>query len=62
MKTVVPNVSLIIPVYNVEQYLPKCLESIAAQTLKGFEVILVDDGSTDRKSCVDLPADFLTLA
>ena len=46
MKTVVPNVSLIIPVYNVEQYLPKCLESIAAQTLKGFEVILVDDGST----------------
>ena len=48
MKTVVPNVSLIIPVYNVEQYLPKCLESIAAQTLKGFEVILVDDGSTDH--------------
>lgn len=48
MKTTAPNVSLIIPVYNVEHYLPKCLESIAAQTLKGFEVILVDDGSTDR--------------
>lgn len=48
MKTTTPNVSLIIPVYNVEHYLPKCLESIAAQTLKGFEVILVDDGSTDR--------------
>lgn len=48
MKNETPNVSLIIPVYNVEHYLPKCLESIAAQTLNGFEVILVDDGSTDH--------------
>lgn len=40
-------ISIIIPVYNIEAYLPKCLETIAAQTYHYLEVILVDDGSTD---------------
>lgn len=39
--------SIIIPVYNVEKYLPVCIESIVKQTYTDFEVILVDDGSTD---------------
>ncbi len=41
------SLSIIIPVYNVERYLPVCLESIVQQHLSGFEVIMVDDGSTD---------------
>ena len=40
-------ISIILPIFNVEQYLPKCLDSIANQTYKNFEVFLVDDGSTD---------------
>lgn len=44
--------SIIIPVYNVEQYLPECLESILNQTYKDFEVILVDDGSTDSSGTI----------
>ena len=40
-------ISVIVPVYNVEEYVSSCLESIAAQTYRDFEVILVDDGSTD---------------
>ena len=42
------KVSIIIPVYNVEAYLRKCLESIEAQTYSVFEAILIDDGSTDK--------------
>ena len=45
-----PKVSIIIPVYNVEKYLETCLNSVAAQTLKETEVIVVDDGSTDQSS------------
>ena len=41
------KVSIIIPVYNVEQYVKECLDSIKAQTLKEMEIICVDDGSTD---------------
>ena len=41
------EISLIVPVYNVEPYLRRCLDSVLAQTFTGFEVILVDDGSTD---------------
>ncbi len=40
--------SVVIPVYNVEQYLPQCLESLLAQDYTDFEVICVNDGSTDR--------------
>ena len=41
-------VSLIIPIFNVEEYLEECLESIIDQSFKDYEVILVDDGSTDK--------------
>ena len=42
-----PKVSVIIPVYNVEPYLHQCLDSVINQTLKEIEIICVDDGSTD---------------
>jgi len=41
------KVSVIVPVYNVEKYLEKCLESLVTQTLSDIEIITVDDGSTD---------------
>lgn len=42
-----PKISIIVPVYNVEQYLSKCIESLIGQTFHNIEIILVDDGSTD---------------
>lgn len=42
-----PLLSIIVPVYKVENYLPKCIDSILAQTFTDFELILVDDGSPD---------------
>lgn len=47
-----PKVSIIIPVYRVENYLPECLDSIDKQTYRDFELILVDDGSPD--TCGDM--------
>lgn len=41
------RLSVIVPVYNVEQYLPRCIDSILQQTFKDLELILVDDGSSD---------------
>lgn len=42
-----PLISVILPIYNVEQYLEKCIESLRAQKYTNFEALLVDDGSTD---------------
>lgn len=55
-----PFVSVIVPVYNVENYLYNCLESLRNQTFKDFEVLLVDDGSTDESNniCFDYCAKY----
>lgn len=45
-----PLVSIIVPVYNVEDYISECIESIQKQTYRNLQIILVDDGSTDRSS------------
>ena len=42
-----PKVSIIVPVYNVEEYIERCLDSLVNQTLKDIEIIIVNDGSTD---------------
>ena len=47
-----PKVSVIVPIYNVEKYLGKCIESIINQTLKDIEIILVNDGSTDNSGII----------
>ena len=41
-------VSIIVPVYNVERYIERCIESILAQTYKNIELILINDGSDDN--------------
>ena len=43
-----PKISVIVPTYNTEQYLPRCIDSILAQTFTDFELILVNDGSSDN--------------
>ena len=47
-----PLISVIVPIYNVEQYLCKCIDSIISQTYTNLEIILIDDGSPDN--CGDI--------
>ena len=49
------KISVVIPVYNVEPYLVRCLETVVAQSFDGFEIILVDDGSTDGSALTTIP-------
>ena len=47
-----PLISVILPIYRVEKYLDRCLESITGQTYRNLEIILVDDGSPDRSGAI----------
>lgn len=47
-----PKISVVIPIYNVEQYLKECIDSVINQTLNDIEIILVDDGSTDNSPAI----------
>ncbi len=51
-KKFIPAVSIIIPMYNTEKYIGECLDSILAQTFTDFEVIVVDDCSTDNSATI----------
>ena len=50
-----PLISVVVPIYNVEQYLKRCVDSIRCQTYSNLEIVLVNDGSTDNcgKICDD---------
>ena len=54
-----PKISIIVPVYNVEKYLERCVESILKQTMTNFELILINDGSSDNSGqvCDELSRD-----
>ena len=43
-----PKISIIVPVFNAEKYIHRCIDSLLAQSFTNFELILVDDGSSDR--------------
>lgn len=47
-----PEISIIVPVYNTEKWLRRCVDSILAQTFKDFELLLIDDGSTDNSGTI----------
>ena len=48
----IPDVSIIVPIYNVEKYLRRCIDSILSQTFISFELLLIDDGSTDASGAI----------
>ena len=48
MEEKIPQISVIIPMYNAEKYIEQCLNSVVAQTFEDYEVIVIDDCSTDR--------------
>ncbi len=52
-----PKVSIIIPAYNVAPYISECLDSVVSQTFTDWEVIVIDDGSTD--DTVDIIREFI---
>ena len=47
-----PKISVIIPVYNTEKYLRRCIDSVLAQTYTDFELLLIDDGSKDSSGII----------
>ena len=47
-----PLISVVVPVYNTEKYIAKCIDSIMNQTYPNLEIIIVDDGSTDKSGCI----------
>ncbi|MGE4284436.1 MAG: glycosyltransferase family 2 protein [Clostridia bacterium] len=55
-----PKISIIVPVYNVEKYIGRCVESLLAQTYKNIEILLINDGSTDNSLalCKELEAKY----
>ena len=58
MKKIVPKVSVIVPVYNVEKYIKRCLDSLVNQTIDSIEIIIINDGSTDEsKKTIELYAE-----
>lgn len=52
MMSATPLISVIVPVYNVENYLSECIQSLVCQTYDNIEIILVDDGSTDKSGLI----------
>ena len=47
-----PKISIIVPVYNVELFLPRCIDSILNQSFADFELLLIDDGSKDKSGAI----------
>ena len=47
-----PTISIIVPVYNTERFLPQCIESVLSQSFCDFELLLIDDGSTDESGAI----------
>ena len=45
-------ITLVVPIYNMAQYLPRCVDSLLRQTCRDFEIVLVDDGSTDASGAM----------